>query len=373
MIEVKQIDTKKGLREFEEVPEKLFGNDPYFVPPFPGSIVKLIAPGGVFARNGDVIPFIAYRDGKVVGRIAAVENRSHNKYHQDKVGFFGFFDFVNEKAVAEALFSAAKSELRRRGLTVARGPYNPSVNDEMGLLTEGFESSPMVLMPYNPSYYLSLYESLGLQPARDFYAFYMPGNVEAPERILKIVDRVKRSTGLTLRPLSLKHLDRDLKIIHELYNETLNRNWGFVPLSLDDLQDAAKELKVIVDPELVMIAEKGGQPAGFSLVIPNINEFMWRTKKSPKWLRILKFVWMLKTQRPKEARLTVLGVKPEYRNKGIGALFYAESLLKGGQKFVGGELSWVEANNQEIISGITVMGAKQYKTYRVYETPVGNA
>lgn len=373
MLEVRKVSTKADYKVFESVPEVLFGQDPYFVPPFPGSVIKLVSPKGPFSRHGDVVCFVAYEGSRPVGRIAAVENRSHNAYHKDRVGFFGFFDFPDRVEVARILLDTAKAEIARRGLNCVRGPYNPSVNDEMGLLVEGFEASPMVLMPYNPSYYLTIYETLGLKATRDFHAFYISGNQEAPERILKITERVKKSTGLTLRPLSLKNLDRDLRIIHELYNSTLDRNWGFVPLELEDLQEAAKELKVIVDPELVMIAEKDGKPAGFSLVIPNINEFMWRVKSSPNWLRVLRFVWLLKTRRPKEARLTVLGVKPEFRNKGLGALFYAETLIKGGAKFVGGELSWVEANNTEMISGLSVMGAKQYKSYRIYEAASGHA
>ncbi len=370
MVSIARVKSKAEFKLFESIPELLHGEDPYFVPPFPGSIVKLINSKSPFCRHGEVVCFIAFRNGKAVGRIAAIENRSHNAYYSDKVGFFGFFDFIDDGEVVTALYRAACEELKARGLSSIRGPYNPSINDECGLLLEGFEACPMVLMPYNPAYYLAQYEKVGLLPARDLYAFYMSASQEAPGRILKIVDRVKRSTGLTVRPLSLKNLQRDLAIIHTLYNETLNRNWGFVPLSLEELQEAAKELKVIVDPELVMIAEKDGVPAGFSLVIPNINEFLWRGRKSPVWLRVLKFLWWLKTSRPKEARLSVLGVRAEFRNKGIGALFYAETLIKGRQKFIGGELSWVEANNQEIISGITVMGAKRYKTYRIYETPL---
>jgi GNAT superfamily N-acetyltransferase len=332
--------------------------------------VKLISPKSPFTRHGDIVNYVAWKNGKPVGRISAIENRSHNAYYKDRTGFFGFFDFIEDPEVASALLETARAELKRRGLESLRGPYNPSVNDELGLLVEGFESSPMVLMTYNPPYYVSMYEKLGLQPVRNLSAFYISGEQEAPERILKIVERVKRSTGLQLRPFSMKHFQRDIAIIHSLYNETLKRNWGFVPLALEELQAAASDLKAIIDPELVMIAEKNGEPAGFSLVIPNINEFLWAGKGSPAWLRVLKFIWLLKTRRPKEARLSVLGVKPEFRNKGIGALFYAETLLKGGRKFLGGELSWVEENNEEIIHGISAMGAKRYKGYRIFESPI---
>ncbi len=364
------VKTSAERRLFERVPEKIHAQDPYFVPPFPGSIVKLLAPKSAFAKHGDAVCFIAYRDGKPVGRIAAIENRAHNRYYGDKVGFFGFFDFINDENVARGLLDAARKEIERRGLTHLRGPYSPTVNDEVGLLVEGFESSPMVMMPYNPPYYLEMYEKLGLQSARDLHAYYISGQHQAPERMLKIAERVKRSTGLTLRPFNKKNADHDLRIIQTLYNETLSRNWGFVPITYEDMQAAAADLMAIVDPELVMIAEKEGVPAGFSMVIPNINEFLWKTKGSSSLMRVLKFVWLLKTSRPKEARLAILGVREEFRNKGIGALFYIETLLKGGKKFIGGELSWVEANNDEIIHGISAMGAHRYKAYRVFENPI---
>lgn len=294
-------------------------------------------------------------------------NRAHNKFHNDKVGFFGFFDSIDDEEVAKALLARAKEELRARGLTSARGPYNPTVNDECGVLVEGFESAPFVLMPYNPSYYPPLFERIGLQKARDLFAFYISAAVNAPERIEKIVSRVKRTTGVELRPLRLKKLDDDLKIIEKLYNETLDRNWGFVPITFEDLQFAAADLKQIVDPNMVMIAEKNGVPVGFSMVIPNVNEFMWRAKSSRGILRILKFAWWLKTSHPKEARLAVLGVAPEFRNKGIAALFYFETLMRGKNKYIGGELSWIDETNDEIIKGITVMGGQKYKSYRLYE------
>lgn len=319
-------------------------------------------------------PFVAYRAGVPVGRIAAIVNRSHNRYYDDRTGFFGFFDAIDDVSVAKELFAKAAEWLKTRGLTTMRGPYSPTVNDECGLLVDGFDSIPSVMMPYNPEYYAKLYEAAGLVPARTLKAFYIRRDVDAPERMFKIADRVKKSTGLTVRPIRLDKLEEELPILHRLYNETLDRNWGFVPLTLEDLKFAAADLKAIVDPELVMIAEKNGVPAGFSMTIPNINEFLWKGKRLPFWVRPVHFLWNLKTSRPHIARLAVLGVAPEFRGKGVAALFYVETLKRGGAKFEAGELSWVEENNDEIIKGITVMGGREYKTYRIYERPiVGNA
>ena len=314
------------------------------------------------------MPFVAFRGGVPVGRIAAVVNHAHNEYYKDKTGFFGFFDFIDDIEVASALLGKAKQEITSRGFTSMRGPYNPTINDECGVLTEGFSSSPFVMMTYNSPYYLGIYEKLGLQKARDLAAYYISGAAVPPERIQKIVNRVKKSTGVVLRELQLKRLDEELKIIHVLYNETLKRNWGFVPITLEDLQFAAADLKAIVDPSMVVIAEKDGVPMGFSMCIPNINELMWKAKSSKGLMRILKFVWYMKTRRPKEARLTVLGVLPEFRNKGIGVLFYHQALVVGGKRYIGGELSWVDEDNDEMTKAVTLMGARKYKSYRIFET-----
>jgi len=302
-----------------------------------------------------------------VGRIAAIVNHSHNSYYKDKTGFFGFFDCIDDPEVAVALFSAASARLREKGFAILRGPYNPTVNDEVGLMVEGFNSAPFVMMPYNPAYYLGLYEKLGLVPTRDLVAFYMPAEKEAPQRITRVVERIRKSSGITLRNINMARLNDELKVIHMLYNLTLTKNWGFVPITYEDLQSVAGELKAFVDPTMVMIAEKNGEPIGFSLMFPNINEIMWKVKKSPRWLRVIKFIWYLKTSHPREARLAVLGVHPEYRNAGLGALFYYETLIRGQKKYIGGELSWVDSENVDIIKGITLMGAKPYKRYRLFE------
>lgn len=297
-------------------------------------------------------------------------NRNHNAFYKDKLGFFGYFDFANDAEVASALLERVRVELRTRGMEALRGPYNPSPNDECGMLVDGFESSPMVMMPYNPPYYADIYEKIGLRPARDLYAFYISAATMPPERIEKIVKRVTRTTGISVRPINMKKLSEELKVLQKLYNVTLDRNWGYVPISLEELEFAAEDLKAIADPSFVMIAEKDGVPVGFSLAIPNINELMWKAKSAKGILRVLKFIWLLKMTTPKEARVTIMGVTPEYRNKGIAAVFYYETLMRGKNKFIGGEMSWVEESNKEVINAIEIMGGKRYKTYRIYEAGV---
>ncbi len=303
----------------------------------------------------------------MVGRIAAIVNTAHNEHYGDKVGFFGFFDFIDDCAVAQALLTQARETLLECGMDGVRGPFNPTINDECGLLTDGFDSNPMVLMPYNPPYYVDCYRQIGLQKARELYAFDISADTTAPERIRKIAERVKRSTGIQIRNIDMRRLPEELKTIQLLYNRTLCRNWGFVPISMDELNAAAEDLKQIVDPQLVLIGERQGVPMGFSMTIPDINELMLRASRSRGIFRVLKFIWLLKTVQPKRARLTALGVDPEYRNSGLASLFYWETLQRSQGKFVGGELSWVEESNKEIIRAIEVMGGTRSKTYQVFE------
>jgi hypothetical protein len=353
------------------VPEAIHSKEPFFVPPFPGSIIKIFKGNSPFQQHGKLFPLIAYRDGKPVGRICATVNRAHNDHYKDKTGFFGFFDCIDDVEVARALVDAARTKLRGEGLEVMRGPYNPTINEESGLLVEGFEATPFVMMPFNPPYYMKLYEAVGMTPARDLHAFYIKAEQAVPERIGKIVERVKRTTGITVRNLDVKRLKDEIPILTELYNQTLDRNWGFVPITNADLEFAASDLKAILDPNMVLIAEKDGKPVGFSLTIPNINEFLWKARNKKGLLRILKFVWLMKTNHPKEARLAVLGVAPQFRNKGIAPVFYYETLVRGRRSYVGGELSWVEDTNTEMAKAITIMGAQKYKTYRIYEKALG--
>jgi len=261
----------------------------------------------------------------------------------------------------------AKEVLKSEGCQILRGPYNPSVNDECGLLVEGFDKSPMVMMPYNPPYYEVIYKELGLQGVRSLYAYYLRSDMNVPEKINRVVERVRKKSGIRFRNIDLNRMDRELAIIQDLYNHTLKRNWGFVPISQEELDFAAQDLKQILRPELVLIAEKEGEPVGFSMLLPNINEHLLYAKSSQGFLRILKFIWRLKTRTPKEARLAILGVKPEYENLGVPAVFYLESIQRGKKAFVGGELSWIEESNTPMIRSLEMMGALKYKTYQIFE------
>lgn len=367
MVTILAAQSPKLLKLFEQIPELIHPDQKHLVPPYPGSIAKIFGARSAFLRKGKLFPFIAFRNEKPVGRIAAIINQAHNEYYQDQTGFFGFFDFIPDLEVARTLLKKASQILETQNCKTMRGPYNPSVNDECGLLVEGFDSSPMVMMPYNPDYYESIYQELGLEVVRSLYAYYLRSDMSVPDKINRVVERVRKKSGISFRNIDLKNMDQELAIIRDLYNHTLKRNWGFVPISKEELEFAAEDLKQIIQPELVLIAEKAGEPVGFSMLLPNINEHLLYAKSSKGLLRILKFIWRLKTQSPKEARLAILGVKPEYENIGVPAVFYLESIQRGKKAFQGGELSWIEQSNTPMIRSLEMMGAKKTKTYQIFE------
>ncbi len=372
MVTISACTSRKDLKLLEQIPEILHHQDPCYIPPFPGTITKIFSPKGAFCqRHGELFPYIAYKEGKPVGRIAAILNHTHNDIHHENTGFFGFFDFVDDIQVAAALLDVVQTRFSKTGMNVLRGPFNPSINEELGLLVEGFDRPPMVMMPYNPKYYLKIYDDLGLVKIRDLYAFYLSASVTEPERIHKIAERVRKSTGLHVRNVNMKRLQQDLRIIGKIYNETLDRNWGFIPITDEELDATAADLKPIADPDFVFIAERWGEPVAFAVAIPNINELMGKAKSSKGWLRILRFLWYLKTKQVKEARLLLLGVRPQYRGQGIAALFYSELLKQGKKKgLLGGELSWLEETNTEIMKAASLLGGHKYKTYRIFEKPL---
>lgn len=318
-------------------------------------------------QHGEIFPFIAFSDGKPVGRIAAIINRSHNSYNKDQVGFFGFFDCINDPQIAKALFDTASAIVQKKGMTSLRGPYNPSINDDCGVLTEGFHAPTFVSMPWNPAYYASLYAAAGLQSVRTLYAWIIPHTRETPDRVNKIVERLRKRAKVSIRTLNMKNLPHEMAVLHRLYNVTLDRNWGFYPISLEDLLHAADDLKAIADPSLILFACADEQEVAFSLSLPNINELLHAARGRKGLLRFLEMALRIQFQKPKDARLCVLGVDPAYQNKGLSALLFYEAYIRTKAKYERSEVSWVEANNTEILEGAALMGGTKDRTYEIFE------
>jgi hypothetical protein len=346
--------------------------DPAFVPPFPGSIVKYLSPKSPFNRlYGEIYPFLAWRDGKPVGRIAAIINHAHNKRYRDKTGFFGFFDCEDDVELAGALFSAAGEFLRSRGLVSVRGPYNPSINDECGLLVEGFEHPPCLGLCWNPEYHKALIEQMGFRPVCRSLGFLLPlHRLEAPERFSRIVERVVKRTNIKLRPINMSRLEEELKIVHEVYNATLERNWGFVPITMDDLLAAAHDMRAFADPQMILIAEMNGENAGVALALPNFNQILVRVKKTPHLLRLPHILWLMKTRRISSTRLVVYGIAPRFRDRGLHAWLLHEQFVHAKRRYTNGILGWIEETNTEIVESSLIFGAIQQQEWRIYEKPL---
>ena len=349
--------------------ESLHGGNPCFIPPFPGSVVKYLSPASAFhKRHGTISPFIARRDGRPVGRIAAIINRSHNEYYSDRTGFFGFFECEDDPSTARALFQAAEDVLRAAGMDSVRGPYNPSINDECGLLINSFDLPPYIGLTWNPAYYKPLLEANGLAAVRLLHVLNLPMHrLPQPARLAKIVNRISKRSKLKMRTMDLTNLGEELKIVHKVYNATLERNWGFVPISMDDLLAAADDLRAIADPKLLLIAEMDGEDAGVAFVLPNFNEILAKVKKTPHWLRLPHIFWLMKTHRINSGRQTVLGVVPECRDRGLHAWLIHENFVRAQERHDNCALGWMEDNNTEILKNCEIVGGEPLWQWELFE------
>lgn len=372
MVSVSVCQTAREKNKFEQVAEDLHHAHHAFIPPFPGSIAKYLSSKSAFnRRHGEIHPLIAWRDGRPVGRIAAIINRSHNEFYQDKTGFFGFFECEDNVDSASALFNAAAAILRNKGCVSIRGPYSPSINDECGLLVQGFDDPPYIGLTWNPAYYENLVLSHGFTTVCTSYGLHLPlHRLELPERLVRIVDRVTRRSRLKLRPIKINDLEEELKIIHEVYNDTLKRNWGFVPITMDDLLFAADDMRAIADPEMILIAEQDGKNAGVGLSLPNFNELLALAKNTPRWLRPLHVLWLMKTRPIRSGRQVVYGISPRFRDRGLHGWLLKEQFACAKARYTNAELGWIEETNTEILENSIMLGATQHRTWKIYEKPL---
>jgi GNAT superfamily N-acetyltransferase len=324
-----------------------------------------------FFEHAEAEYFLAERDGAVVGRIAAISNRLHNDTHGDQVGFFGFFESIDDQAVADALFAAATDWCRALGHNVLRGPTSFSVNDECGLLVDGFDRPPALMMPHNPRYYIPLLERAGFSKAKDLWV-YEGGSEEryvpVPERLARATELIRQRQGITLRPLNMRDFEGEVERIKELYNSAWEKNWGFVPMTEHEIDHLAEQFKPVVIPELVPMAEKDGKLIGFGIALPDLNVVFRKNRSGHLFPMILKLLWALKAKRIRRARILLLGVVPEHQGKGIDAMLYHWIWTKSGDRGIyWGEAGWILEDNPAMNAGLEKMTFRVYKTYRLYD------
>jgi GNAT superfamily N-acetyltransferase len=366
-IEVVAADNPKALKQFVELPYRLYRDNSHWVPPLRIAVKELLDRAKhPFYKDAEAEFFIAQKDGQVVGRVAAILDKAHNRFHAENAGFFGFFECVNDPAVADALLQRARRWVFDRGAKFLRGPVNPSTNYECGILVEGFDSDPMVMMTYNPEYYPALLEQVGLRKSKDLWAWLSNANIIDMKKIGRVADKVLGSNGVTVRPIDMKNFDADVERVWEIYNAAWERNWGFIPMSKEEFQLQGKEMKQILKPELVLLGEVEGRVVGFALALPDINQALKPAQGRLLPTGIIKILYYQRLVN--SVRVLALGVVEEYRASGLAAGFYA-TLVRNARKLGYGdcEMSWILEDNVLMNRSLEVMGAKRYKTYRIYE------
>jgi GNAT superfamily N-acetyltransferase len=368
-VAIHRVEPPRDVETFLRLPWQIYRGHPHWVPPLLQDVrFKLDRSRHPFFEHARMELFLARRGPQVVGRVAAIVDDRHNEFHKERTGFFGMFECADDPEAAGALFAAAELWCKDAGMDRLRGPMNLSMNDECGFLLEGFDSDPVLMMPYNPRYYLALAEGYGLAKIKDLYAF-LKDEVGVVDRIATLVERVKKREGVVVRPLDMRRLEADVAAIQEIYNSAWQPNWGFVPMTASEMDLMAKQLKPIAEPELVLFAEVGGRPVGVSITLPDYNHVLKHLNGRLGPIGILK--WFYYKRRITGLRSLVFGLLPEYRRTGINTVLYYETEVRGarlGYKWC--EMSWNLEDNDLINRFDAAVGGKLYKKYRIYEKAI---
>lgn len=366
MVQIVRVTGWRDKREFVEFPYRLYRHDSFWVPPLRIQQRRMFdTHRHPFYREAEMERFLAVRQGRTVGRIAAILDHRYIRHRQEQAGWFGFLETVDDVETAAALVSAASDWLVRRGIRLMRGPMNPSTNYECAMLVEGFDSPPYVMMPYNPPYYPRLMEGLGLRKAKDLYAYHTTAteiNVAQAERVAEYAS----ARGVRVRPVRLKEIKAEIERFFQVYNSAWNNNWGFVPMSRAEMEYLAEEIKPVLDPNLALLAEVGEKVAGCALALPDINQALRHARGRLFPLGLFKILYH--RRRIRRMRVVILGVLEEFRAAGVAAALYA-ALFRHGLRagYREGEFSWILEDNVMMNRSLEALGARRYKTYRIYE------
>jgi hypothetical protein len=370
-IEIIPVTDARGLRQFIRFPWRIYSRDPFWVPPLLFDMKKLLDRNRhPFFRHSSADFFIARRNGEPLGRIAAILNNNHNTFHAERTGFFGFFESVDDREVASALLDHVAQWAHERGMDRLRGPVSYSTNETAGLLVEGFDSAPCILMPHNPPYYSDLIECAGFSKAKDLYAWWLLTKGGLNPKIARVGEKVLKDPSVRVRSIDMKDFWKEVDCIKKIYNDAWSTNWGFVPMTDSEFEHLAKDLKTIVDPRIVLIAEKDGEPAAFSLALPDFNMALKKIngRLFPMGLPLLLF----HARRIRQTRVLALGISKKFQNwNGLGAALYYESFRRGVEAgYRSCEFSWTLEDNDLINRSMRLFGAEIYKRYRIFEKAV---
>jgi len=395
-LKVREVDitNARERKRFIKVPWSIYRGDRYWVPPLIGERMEFLDPSrnhsfdhmetAFFVAEGFLRPdhaLVSQQQGaplvvgqdKALGSIGAFVNHRHNEFHDEQIGFFGFFEAVNDYAVVEALLQTACDWVREQGMPVIRGPASFTGSDDAyGMLVDGFDSRPVVLMSYNPPYYPEMVECFGFHKAMDLWAWhadvsrYGEALENLPPKLVRVVELVRQRSNVQIRQADLRDWDNLVEQVKKIYNSAWERNWGFVPLTDAEMDHIAAGLRQFIDPNIVFLAEIDGEPVGFSLPLPDMNIAVHHMDGRMFPIGWLKYLWY--KRQVDWLRVFALGVVKEYRGRGIDALLYyetAKAAAANGYKHA--EMSWILENNDMMNRAIKMFGAEVYKTYRLYE------
>ena len=369
-LEIVPVTGKRDWNHFVKFPYRFYANNPNWVPPLLTDQKVLLNPRKhPFYQHAKARFFLAKKNDITLGRIAAIIDDNHNNVHKEKTGHFGFFECEQDYEISERLLSAAKKWIQTHGMKTFRGPVNPCQNEDCGLLVDAFDSPPVIMMPYNPPYYADFFEKFGLKKAMDLYAYYIDSKNPPPDKLVRVAEAVRRREKLVVRPIEMKYFDDEAQKVWYVYNNAWSKNWGFVPMTEPEFQHLAKNLKQVVVPELALMAEVDGEPIGFSLALPDMNQALIHTNGRLFPFGLLKLLWY--SRKIDMIRIIIMGVIHEYQKRGIDAIFYLDTWRNAVRKgYWRGEMSWVLENNKMMNRSAKMLGGRIYKTYRMYEMKV---
>jgi len=370
---IRKVEDKQDLMEFIRFPWRVYRDDAYWVPPLISERKAFLDPQrNPFFEHSEVDLFLAQRDSETIGTIAAIINDNHNAFHEEKAGFFGLFEVIEDYAVADGLLATARDWVKAKGMDVIRGPMNMSINDECGLLVDGFDSSPVVMMTYNPRYYVDLIERFGFVKAKDLYAYIASTDIfdrkteNLPSKFLRVAEVARRRAGVRVRKVNMKDFDAEVKKAKAVYNSAWENNWGAVPMTDAEFDHLAHGIKQFLDPDLLLIAEVDDRPVGIFIGLPDVNQPLLHVNGRLFPFGWIKYLWY--RRKIDTFRGLIMGVIAEYRERGIDALMYvegAEEAFRKGYKRC--EMSWILEDNVMMNRIIQRIGGEIYKTYRIYE------
>ena len=370
-IEIITVERESELKDFIDLPWEIYAEHPRWVPPLKKEVRRALTPGKhPFWEFSERILFLARRGSKTVGRIAGIIDCHNNQFHDEQMGVWGFFECADDLEVAAALFSSVETWVRRRGMTFMRGPLSPSTNYEAGLLIDGFDYPPALMMAYNPPYYPRLVESCGFIKEKDLLAFLIDGDYRLPEWMDRLAERMAKKRGIRIRPSHPKDVDSEFALIREIYNTAWSGNWGFVPLSDNEMKDIQKNVMEFTDPDLAFFIYYEDEPAAVCVIFPDMNPLLKRLNGRIGLLGLLKY--LLYRREIKGLRCLMFGIKEKFRQLGLPMLAFHHicKVVRKKEKYHHLEMGWTLEDNESINSLIEEAGAKRYKKYRIFRKPL---